>query len=163
MVALNHTVDPNNAGVARQTLPPGTYDAEITDVVVKTAREKTNNQYLEITFKTSKGNVWHKLNLWNTNPQAVEIAYRELNAIGMAVGLAQINDSDQLLARKCKITVDHRQSEQGKTFVDVVEFAPAGGAAHAPAPAPQAAAPAPQPQPAPAPQPAPQQAAPWAS
>lgn len=159
MVALNHTVDPDNASVAGSTLPPGTYDAEITDTQVKTSSK--GNQYLELTFKTPQGNVWHKLNLWNSNPQAVDIGYRELNAIGMAVGLAQINDSDQLLARRCRITVKHRQSAQGGTFVDIEKFEPVQQSAPlrpVPAPAPVQAAP-----PASAPAPAPSNDAPWAS
>ena len=84
MVELNfevEAVEPSSFG----PLPAGEYDGEIVGCDIKETRSGTNMLSLEI--QTDKGKVWDNLNLWHTNPKAVEIAKERLSAIGTALGM----------------------------------------------------------------------------
>jgi hypothetical protein len=59
--------------------------------------------------------IWDRLNLDNPNPQAVEIARRDLSAICRAVGVITPRDSTDLHDKPCevKLTVRPAKGEYG--------------------------------------------------
>lgn len=101
--------------VAFDVLPAGWYAAQITNSEVRKTKDG-QSQYLWFEFTLLeqyhpelKGRqLWANINVWNTNPKAVEIANRELSAICHAVGeLGELADTEQLhhkpLAIKAKV------------------------------------------------------------
>lgn len=90
-------------------LPEGQY------VVIATASERKvtksgTGEYLQFTFEVMDGpqkgrKTWARLNLWNANQTAKDIAQRELGAICRAVGLPQPGDSANLHNKPLLITV----------------------------------------------------------
>jgi len=148
MVELNfevEAVEPSSFG----PLPAGEYDGEIVGCDIKETRSGTNMLSLEI--QTDKGKVWDNLNLWHTNPKAVEIAKERLSAIGTALGMTKIDDTDQLLARRVRVRVGIQ--ERNPNYNEVLGYL-ATSLPSSPAAAVSPAAPAPAPAPA---------SAPWAS
>jgi hypothetical protein len=93
-----------------EPIPAGRYLAVITDSVMKPTKSGSG-QYLEFTFQVieeglHKGRrLWSRLNLVNTNEQAVEIAQGELSAICRAVGHMQPVDSSELHDVPLAVTV----------------------------------------------------------
>lgn len=100
-------------------LPEGQY------VVIATASEEKvtkagTGKYLQITFEVLDGafkgrKLWARLNLWNPNQTAKDIAQRELGAICRAVGVIRPNDSAELhnkpLVITVKVELDDRQRQ----------------------------------------------------
>ena len=141
MVELNFEVaaaEPSAFG----PLAPGEYVGEIVAADVKQTKAGTNMLSLEI--QTDKGKVWDNLNLWHTNPKAVEIAQERLSAIGLALGMTVITDTDQLLAKRVKVRVGIQ--DRNPQYNEVLGYA-AASAAPAPAPDPAPAVPASAPPP----------------
>lgn len=116
MVALNQTfnasdVDPSVAGNT-DPFPAGWYKMMITDGEQKATKSGNGDWYLNLTFEVVEGEYkgrkcWKMLNLQNKNETAMEIAYRELSAICHAVGVLQIQDTQQLhnLPMYCQVKV----------------------------------------------------------
>jgi Protein of unknown function (DUF669) len=180
MTTLNfdaRTVEPST-GVG-DPLPDGYYNVAISNSEMK-PNSKGDGHYLALTFKVLDGAhtgrpLYSNLNLKNASQQAVEIAYRDLSAIGHAVGVLQIQDSHQLHGIPLKVKVGtQRQADRDpqnviKAYKSVNDT---GGQSAQPMPA-WANAPIAQPQPSaptsmqPPAQPAPQwqppaQPQPWA-
>lgn len=96
-------------------VPAGWYNV----VMVGSERKPTkagDGAYLECTFKVIDGpyaerQLWERLNLWNGNPVAVEIAYGELSAIAHAVGVLQVQDSQQLHGLPLKAKVKYKAAD----------------------------------------------------
>lgn len=131
-------------------IPVGEYAAQIVDSDVKPTRNNTGH-YAELTFEVTDGEfkgrrVWARLNLDNPNPKAVEIAQRELSAICHAVGVLQVNDTQQLHYKPMVIRVDIEQRDGYAPSNTIKAYkAPAGGvgngqASPAASPQPNAAA-----------------------
>lgn len=81
-------------------LPAGEYPVIITASEMKFTKNG-DGQYLELTLEVQGGEfagrkLFDRLNLHNTNRQAVEIAQRQLSQICHAVGFLQVQDSEQL-------------------------------------------------------------------
>ena len=84
----------------RTPLPAGPYRA----VARKSEWKNTKsggNKFLEIVWKVVDGEhngrmLWSRLNLQNSNSQAVEIARAELSSICLAAGIAKLRDSVEL-------------------------------------------------------------------
>jgi hypothetical protein len=127
-------------------LPAGQY------VVIATASEEKvtkagTGKYLQITFEvmdgTHKGRkLWARLNLWNPNQTAVDIAQRELKGICMAVGVPRPNDSAELHNKPMLITVDVELDDRRRESNVIKKYEPLNGAAPAAPAAPPAGAPA---------------------
>lgn len=162
------SVDPTTAF---DPLPPGWYAMQIVNSEIRQAKN-SDGQYvwlelevLEQHHPDLKGRrAWERLNLWNSNQQAVEISQRTLSAICRATGEMQVADTEQLhhkpLAVKLKVRPAEGNYEASNdiTGYDSIaarfpggaappaaggaptQSAPAGGAA--PAGAPSGAAPA---------------------
>lgn len=151
-------------------VPAGWYNVAIDESEIKPTKD-ASGAYLNLRFNILDGQyagrkVFTLLNIKNNNAQAVEIAYRDLSAICHAVGVMQVQDSQQLHGKPLKIrvtvspaTAEYEARNNIKAFKNINEQV--GGVAGQPAPqgaAPWAAAPQ---QPAWAGQPA--QAAPQAA
>lgn len=85
----------------KSPLPPGHYQCSIEGAEVKKTSAGTG-QYLSVMLKVqgpkSSGYViWDNITLRNPKPQAEEIGGRKLGNLMRAVGLAKIEDTDQLL------------------------------------------------------------------
>lgn len=89
----------DNRGSGFDPLPAGWYEAEVTKSEIKPT--KSGGQMLSVAFKIIEGEfakrvVYANYNLVNANPQAVEIAKRELAALCDAAGIDEIEDSAEL-------------------------------------------------------------------
>lgn len=86
--------------VAFTPLPAGDYNVIITESEVKPTKDG-QGQYLQLRLEVQGGEfggrvLFDRLNLWNNNQQAQEIAQRTLSAICHAVGILQVEDSQML-------------------------------------------------------------------
>lgn len=184
------TVQPREAF---EPLPAGWYNAKIIESEAKPTKDN-NGGYLQLTLEILDGEhkgrkVFDRLNLWNQNTQAVEIAHRQLSAYCHATGVFIVQDSNQLHGIPLKVKLSQRQdpgydmTNDIKAVKHIQDATPATSAQPASAPSPFAvtvqpaspfgqnpalpAQPAPQapfatPTAAPVPQPAqPQAAPPW--
>jgi len=136
MVALNFTVDPNmqSSGGGYQPMPAGDYVGVISAVEQRTS--KSGNNYLSLQVRVDgHGVVFDNLNLWNSNPKAVTIATERLNAIGKALGMTSINDTDQLLAKQVSISVAVENDNNGTPRNVIVAYKPVAAGALPPPPA----------------------------
>lgn len=100
-------------------IPAGTYEAVITDSVMKPTKNGTGN-YLELTVEIIAGDykgrkLWSRLNLQNQSVKAVEIARRELSAICRATGVMNPGDSSELHNLPIMISVKTRKREDDGT------------------------------------------------
>ena len=103
------------AETPRGALPPGDYQAVITDSELKPTKNG-GGQYLELVLQVQEGpykgrKVWDRLNLFNSNQTAVVIAKQRLKAIYDATGIQNPGDSQQLHNRLLTMTVDVREYE----------------------------------------------------
>lgn len=162
MVSLNWSFDETNTGsggASSGPIPAGDYLAEIISVAIEPAQSNPDNKMLVLEWTIESGRrVWDRLNLWHpTSQKAVEIATERFNQLGVAVGLGQISDTDQLLLKRAMVSIGIQANNP--QYNEVKGYAPASTAPmvnppinapmNAPMPA-QAGAPQPSPAPAPA-------------
>lgn len=110
MVQLNFNAtqyDPSTGG--GDVWEAGTYTVQITNSELKETKSK-NGYFLALTLTCvdqhmAGRKLIARLNVQNPNPQAVEIAYRELSAISHVIGLLHWQDTQQLHGRPFKIAV----------------------------------------------------------
>lgn len=135
MVQLNfdaNSVDPSEKREYPQ-LPRAWYSAYIDESVMKDTKAKlegkNSNEYLQLRFilmdwadsspmpmdiKISGRRFYAILNIKNSNKDAVEIAYRDLSAIGHAVGVTSILTSDLLHDKPLEIFLEEELDNKGK-------------------------------------------------
>lgn len=104
------TVAPNTGTM--DAIPAGWYNTQIDQSELRPTKDGSG-AYLELRFAVLDGQyvgrkVFARLNLRNNNPQAVEIAYKDLSAICHAIGIMQVQDSSQLHGVPLKIKVSVR-------------------------------------------------------
>ena len=139
-------------------LPNGDYPVVITESEVKPTKDGAG-QYLQLTLEVIDGHykgrkIWDRLNLWNKNSTAVEIAQRALSQICHAIGVLQVQDTVMLHNKPLVATLAVRAAGGGYDESNDVKGykayssgpAPVAPAVNAPAAQP-AAAPAQQAQP----------------
>jgi hypothetical protein len=83
-----------------EVLPPGKYKVQVVASEMKETKDGAG-QYLWLELEILDGEfqgrkVWDRLNLVNSNQQAVEIAQRSLSALCHACGKLQVSDSEEL-------------------------------------------------------------------
>ena len=83
-----------------EPLPPGDYNAIITDSQMKITKAGTG-EYLELTIQIIDGahsgrRLWERLNVVNANKTAEEIARSQLNGIKLACNVDKLQTSEQL-------------------------------------------------------------------
>jgi hypothetical protein len=131
------------------THPVGKFPAAITNTSIDANKENTGG-YLAVEFTTPAGKIVGRYNLWNTNPQAVEIAQKQLSALCHATGIFQIsyaNEGRELMNAQLQIEVT-KQPKSDYTQVSRVYDVHGNEPGKAPANAPQTAPAQPPQQPA---------------
>jgi hypothetical protein len=141
-------------------VPAGWYNVMIDESEMKPTKAEGGLR-LSLRFTIMDGQyanrkVFTGLNLKNANPVAQEIAYKQLSAICHAVGVMQVQDSQQLHGRPLKIKVkvkaaqgDYEASNDITAYKNINEQVDGPAAGGAPTGAPWATAQAPAPQAAP--------------
>ena len=126
-----------------EPLPAGWYTASITAAELKNTKAGTG-QYIAIRYDiigpTHQGRiVFGNLNIRNPNPKAEEIGRQQLGEVMRAIGIAKVQDTDELIGGQLSIKVDIRSSEQYGDQNEVKGFKAIAGSTP-PAPAAKAAA-----------------------
>ena len=126
-----------------EPLPAGWYTASITAAELKNTKAGTG-QYIAIRYDiigpTHQGRiVFGNLNIRNPNPKAEEIGRQQLGEVMRAIGIAKVQDTDELIGGQLSIKVDIRSSEQYGDQNEVRAFKAIAGSTP-PAPAGKAAA-----------------------
>ena len=118
------SVEPNQP---RTAIPPGEYLAVISGSE-RLASKSGNGDLLKFEFTIQGGaqdgrKVFDRLNLWNTNRQASEIAQRQLSAICRAVNVLRPDDSSSLHNRQLVIVVES-ETYDGKPQARITGYKP---------------------------------------
>lgn len=149
MALLDETINRSELPVSEnnfEALPPGWYTAKITEAEVKATKAGTG-KYIRIRYDilgpTHQGRaVFGNLNIRNPNPQAEKIGRQQLNEMMSAIGLATLNDTDQLIGAPLQIKLKVRESAEYGNSNDVSGYKSASGSVEsAPASAPAAGSP----------------------
>ena len=115
-----------------EPLPAGWYTAVVNGAEVKVTKAGTGKYIAvryDITGPTHQGRVvFGNLNIKNPNPTAEKIGREQLGEIMRAVGLATVQDTDQLIGGQLMIKLDVRESEQYGASNDVKAFKSSGSA-----------------------------------
>ena len=129
-----------------EVLAPGWYTASVTGAEVKATKSGTG-QYLRVEYTisgpTGAGRkVWSNYNVRNENPKAESIGREQLAELCRCVGLARVNDTDQLLGANVSVKLKVREASNGYEAQNEVQGHKSleGSATPAPAAAPKAAA-----------------------
>lgn len=118
-------------------LPAGQYVAIITGSEEKVTKAGTG-KYLQLTFEVMDGQfkgrkLWDRLNLWNQNQTAKDIAQRALGAICRALGVLRPNDSAELHNKPLLITVDVELDDRQRESNVIKKYSPLSADTPAPA------------------------------
>jgi hypothetical protein len=146
------------ASTAIEPVPAGWYSAQIVSAELCDTKAGTG-KYIKVRYDVTgpahQGRVvFGNLNIRNPNPKAEEIGRQQLGEIMSAIGLRQVQDTDELIGGQLQIKVAIRADPSGQYAPqnEVKGFrALSGSAAPAPAPAPPAGPPASAPKPSSAP------------
>jgi len=113
-----------------EPLPPGDYNAMITDSQMKITKSGTG-EYLELTLQIIEGahsgrRLWERLNVVNSNKVAEEIARSQLNGIKLACNIDKLESSEQLhdIPFIVSLDIDRRDPTRNK----IMGYTPAGSA-----------------------------------
>lgn len=132
-------------------IPAGVYNARIVESEVKPLASG-NGEGIKFTWEVIDGpcanrKIFQRINYRHTNPQAEQIGQSELSAICHATGVIQLQDTQQLHNRPCRVRVKIRKDQSGQyddqNEISAVEAA--GGPQLGMPPTPAAPAPAAQP------------------
>jgi hypothetical protein len=125
-------------------IPEGDYKAMITDSEMKPTRAGTG-EYLQLVWEVTDGEhaarrIWDRLNLKNPSEKAVQIAERDLSSIMRALGLQQMQDTEELHYKELLVSVTIRKGDNGfEDSNEIKAYAPLGASAPAPTKEPAAA------------------------
>jgi hypothetical protein len=150
MAQLNETFSADALPVSDRNfepLPAGWYTCVVNGAEIKNTKAGTG-QYIavryDITGPTHQGRVvFGNLNIKNPNPKAEEIGRQQLGELMRAIGLATVQDTDQLIGGQLSIKLDVRESEQYGASNDVKGYKSSGSAPPVAAKAPASAKAAP--------------------
>jgi hypothetical protein len=113
-----------------EPLPAGWYTAVVNGAEIKVTKAGTGKYIAvryDITGPTHQGRVvFGNLNIKNPNATAEKIGREQLGEIMRAIGLATVQDTDQLIGGQLMIKLDVRESEQYGASNDVKGFKSAG-------------------------------------
>lgn len=121
MASLNFNAANVEPQQSFEAIPDGWYTVLMTKSEMKPTKDnaQTGNAYLEaeltVQDQAYKGRkLFYRLNVKNANPVAQEIAYKQLSAICHAVGVIQVQDSQQLHGLPFMVKVSVKRDESGK-------------------------------------------------
>ena len=122
------SVEPNQP---RSAIPPGEYLAVISGSE-RVASKSGNGDLLKFEFTIQGGaqdgrKAFDRLNLWNKNKTASEIAQRQLSAICHAVNVLKPGDSSDLHNRQLVIVIES-ETYEGKPQARITGYKPKAGA-----------------------------------
>lgn len=123
---------PKGNGGDFSPLPGGWYGFTITEADLKDTKAGTGT-YLKVRYDVTGPShqgrvVFGNLNLTNPNPKAEEIGAQQLGELLRAVGLAKLEDTDQLIGKSGEMKLTIKTSEQYGDSNEVKAFrAKAGG------------------------------------
>jgi len=100
MAKLNFDATQIDPATSYDVIPKGEYLAAAVSSEMKTTKSMTG-QYLQLSFEILEGKfkgrrVFERLNIQNANKDAEEIAQRTLSALCHALGILQVDESEQL-------------------------------------------------------------------
>ena len=132
MVQINFNAQSVAPLEERGAVPAGWYNVAMDKSEAKPTKDGAG-MYLECQFAVTDGaykgaRFWTRLNIRNNNPQAVEIAYRELSAIAHACGVMQVADTSMLHNIPIKVKVSVRKSDGYDDQNDIKAYKPANHA-----------------------------------
>lgn len=115
-----------------EPLPSGWYTCVVAGAEIKNTKAGTG-QYIsikyDITGPSHQGRVvFGNLNIKNPNPKAEEIGRQQLGELMRAIGLATVQDTDQLIGGQLQIKLEVRESEQYGASNDVKAYKSTGSA-----------------------------------
>jgi hypothetical protein len=104
---------------AYSLLPAGEYVVMITESEVKESKTNASNSYLNMKLQVAKGEhqgriLFLRLNLWNSNETAKNIADRQLKDIYRALNVTKVQDSSQLHDKPFVIKVKVKADMNGE-------------------------------------------------
>lgn len=118
-------------------LPAGWYSATISGAEIKQTKAGTG-EYISVKYSvtgpTHQGRIiFANLNIKNPNPKAEEIGRQQLGEVMRAIGLARVDDTDQLIGGNLQIKLEVKDDEKYGAGNEVKGFkAVAGGTLPAP-------------------------------
>jgi hypothetical protein len=130
---------PESTGGAYDPLPAGWYTAMIAGADLQATKDGTG-QYIKIKYSITGPShqgriVFGNLNIKNRSAKAEEIGRQQLGELMRAIGLARVQDTDQLIGGNLSIKLDIRPARTdeatGKTYDaqnEVKGYKAAGGA-----------------------------------
>lgn len=103
--------------------PKGRFPATISNTELRETKDKTGGMFV-VEYTTPAGKIEDRFNLWNTSPQAVQIAQNQLSALCYVTGIFRIqfsNDGAALRGAKLQIEVDDQKNKAGEAtgYVEV--------------------------------------------
>lgn len=112
-----------------EALPPGKYPIAIEKAEVRMTKAGDGN-YIWLEMRVLDGKyksrmVWDQINIVNPNAQCVQISLRTLAALGQAIGIPSITDTDQLLGQVC---IAHVKTKDERNNVRTYSTLPVQGA-----------------------------------
>jgi len=121
-----------------EPLPDGWYAVTVTEADVKETKAR-NGSYLklrlDVTGPTHQGRVvFTMITLKNANPAAEDIGAKQLGEMMLAVGLARLDDSDQLIGRSLSVKLKTESSPEYGDQNKVSAYKAIGGATSTAAP-----------------------------
>ncbi len=132
-----------------QVLPPGDYPVQVEKAEIK-ATKKGDGHLIELAMVVLDGpakgrKLWDRMNIDNPSEKAVEISMRKLAALGQAVGLAAVRDTQEFVGKMCLAAVKVKDnSNEIRTYKPFQAVAPDSAATAAfPAPPLQSTPPVP--------------------
>ena len=117
MSQLNFDANQVKPAEAFEPLPKGWYNMRISESETKPTKAE-GGAYLQLTVEVIDGQyanrkVFDRLNLWNANPVASEIAQRRLSAYCHATGVMMLQDSQRLHGIPFKGRISIREDKTG--------------------------------------------------
>ena len=117
--------DPATVGAQLPVSPAEGWPVVITASEMKETQAKDGSGFLELTLQIIDGD--HKgqegkyrLNLFNKNEQAINIAYKQMSAICHVVGVFQVSDSAQLHGKPFRAIVGlQKEQKEGTAYTEV--------------------------------------------
>jgi hypothetical protein len=121
MVALPETFAPQDVPEDDRNfepLPVGQYKVQIIESKIEDTKSGSG-QMLTLTLEVTEGEyanrrVWDRLNIRNDNPDAQRIAQRALANLCLAIGVAQLRDTEELHFKPMMVKIGIRQDKTGQ-------------------------------------------------
>lgn len=106
----------------RDPFPAGEYVAALVKSDKVESKKSPGNFMISCEFEVTEGEMqgrrfWTNLNLWNSNPTAVEIAQRELNSICHAVGKLRVDDTELLHNIPMRVKIGFQKNDNTRNEV----------------------------------------------